>query len=260
MRSILVLAMGLQVLSGWRVLAGEKSAAQAVPYLQERLASPWWQVRYVLINELNDGNDPKQLGITKLMADANPQVSSYARSLYLLNYLFVDKQRIVDEMEKFNPMPVGSKVADQEKYDASLRTVAHYVSAMANAAIDDAKAADTIRFFGILAKPDDAHVIERFANSPNDYVQLEAAKALLRMGLRDKGTKTVERILAKDCGSSLAFQTQALFVLRAVDRLRFKAAYRRLQQRIQADPGRDKIKPGWLHEYYVLGLEMARGD
>ena len=69
----------------------------SIPYLEQRLDSGIWQVRYSLLSDLNGHDEDTKQIFEKLLKDENDSVRNQTLVRYLHNFVYVNK-------ELFNPI------------------------------------------------------------------------------------------------------------------------------------------------------------
>ena len=221
-----------------------------IPYLEERLSSEWWQVRYCLLGELSSRNDEHKKLIEKLVLDNNDAVSSQALESYVSNWLKVEKDLIIPRIERLRPIPLGVDFAKEP----DVRSVGFHSSMINKKNMDESTNVRSIMFIGIIGKPEDLNILKPFTESQNDYVLIETAKALYRLGDIQSSIKAFLKILDKDVKEHIHYQTEALYFLAELDKNMCIEEYRKIRSKINKT--HNDIQPNWLSRHFVQGLEL----
>lgn len=221
-----------------------------VPFLQERMSSDKWQLRYGVIFDITGRSDDCRSLLVRLIEDSNKSVSNQAMEKYLNQFVIIDHELILKHLEKLNPIPVGS-FKDSQRTD--IRSATFYINWINIDEINDPNNGRNIMFVGIVGDKNkgDVNFIKGFAASKNDYVLLETAKAMIRLGEVNEGLKIIDVILNKDVQDHLHYQTQALHVLAEINREKYHSEYLKLKAKVDRV---SDIQPNWMNEFYILGL------
>jgi hypothetical protein len=241
----------------------------SIAFLDQRLASNRWQVRYGLQGELN-GRDSRTKGLLEILArDSNPRVANQALRRYMLQFTEVDRSVFDPQVFVGGKSPVPTilkrdharavllayclgqvKIEEPSGFRCSIGGDLPTLVAADSA---DANVADTIAVVGMLGGPKDAAALHPFAASENDYVALTAAQALFRLGDEDKSRETLERLIAREVTKHLHYITEALHVLKEIDRRAFEASVPPVLARARSKEG---IQPNWLNGFLLLAAEV----
>lgn len=121
---------------------------------------------------------------------------------------------------------------------------------------DEPRNHESLTIVGVLGQPEDAPLLHPFLESTNDYVVLGAAKALLRLGDKEKALKALVRLTEQDARKHLYYVTEALYVLREVEHPEYRSLVLRVLAAINKTEG---IQPNWLNEFLLLASD-AKDD
>ena len=173
-----------------------KSAIQSsIPYLEQRLESSIWQVRYSLLGELN-GHDilTKQL-LETLIKDEHSMVRNQAIVHYLNQFVYINKELF----EPFTSLRLSSMYlsdrlpkANDEWLEVCLSRIDTSTSSnfiipaepndIINKLDNPNFSEASITTIGILGDNDDAKALYPYLESTNDFLALCAAKSVIRLG------------------------------------------------------------------------------
>ena len=239
-----------------------------VPYLQERLHSKRWQVRYSLLGDLDGIDETSKRSLEVLVKDGNNKVANQALVRYLISFVNVDKKLF--DPKTFAPGAYPVTVLPEENPRRALveyclgRREIPPAGRFANGwgrplAVlrvenrDDAELARSLTVVGVRGEPEDAKALYPFLESANEYVALEAAKAVIRLGGKTKGAEALRRLAGRDVTKDLHYVTQALEALRQIDDPEFRQTTLEILARVRKNA--DVIQPNWLNSFLFLAAE-----
>lgn len=247
--------------------------SKAVPYLTQRLRSTRTEVRYCLAIELAGRDDETKRALEILVQDEHEGVAGQAVVPYLSRFLNVE--RAVFRPGRF-PLNFRFRVggpkqppneAAREKCLTMLR-----MNQKRNPdrdgkqepspeptppRMDDPNIDEAITILGIIGKPEDAVALYPYLQDTNPYVAIAAARAVIRLGDRERGTETLCRLTELDPAKNLFYVTEALHALRELDHPRLKEMTLRVLASI--DGGRP-VQPNWVSGFILLAADVAGND
>jgi hypothetical protein len=240
--------------------------SKKVPFLKERLASSRWQVRYALIPEIDASEEGKRV-LETLIKDEHLGVANQAQTRYLRLFLKVDKAVLradafvaglvaSDPFRGLSPAESRQLLLDYcrgGKPDARFRGDGDGSAPLPldPAQRDNPGMADAITILGVLGEPADAEKLTPFLESTNDYVAVNAARALARLGQKDKAIAGLERLLKQEPQQHLYYMTEALRVLREIDVPLFKQRAGDVLKAV----GKKEIQSNFLNEFLLVAAE-----
>lgn len=246
--------------------------SEQIPQFEERLTSSHWQVRYGLLGELEQNNTETKRALEWLVRDANQQVANQALVRYVKGFVYVDKSLFKPTLY----LPHRWKRQSQErcpaarvlveyclgrKLSAKKRRIVHQcidarITPLNPDTLNDPKSHNSLTIVGILGRREDAPALYPYLKSQNDYVLLGAAKALIRLGDREKGVEGLMRLIDQDPKEHLYYMTAALQVLREMKHPQLKPAVQQALAIFKRTPG---VQPNWYSGFVRLAAEVV-GD
>lgn len=252
------------VLAGLAVLpavAGEQEfprLSELVPHFEKRLRSTRWEVRYCLLSDL-DGRDAESKRALELLSrDGHDAVASQALRRYVGNFVSIDRSLFRPEVYFHGTPFLGREpMHARELVDrclVRLRTADEARDAEQEAAgRADPAVADALVVVGILGTPEDSVRLQPFLDSKNDYVAIQAAKAVIRLGQTQEAADALIRLTKRDPAKHLHYVTEALRLLKELDHPEFKAS---VLDALSAVDRTEGIPPNWLNEFLLLAAEI----
>lgn len=250
------------------VFAAERtppSFAGHIPFLEQRLQSKRWEVRYYLACQMDGRDDETKRAIETLIRDKHQAVANQALVRYVNNFVRIDPALFDPKVYAPGRFPVTDLPEEEPTralvdYCLGRRSIVptggfrgddmQPVIAVLDPKKTDAPANhESLTIVGILGQPEDAPVLYPFLESTNDYVVLGAAKALLRLGDKEKALKALIRLTEQDALKHLYYVTEALYVLREVEHAEYKSVVLRVFASIDKTEG---IQPNWLNGFLLL--------
>jgi hypothetical protein len=185
-------------------------------------------VRFALFVDLGGRDAETKAVLERLARDPDPQVARHALGLYELHFLEIDRQLFDVGIYRRGAWPLKSlprKDPDRALVDFCLgREVpledhqgwsnVQPIAPLDPSRTDDPQSMDALVIVGLLGRREDAEALRPFLASGNVHVALNAAKAALRLGDREAGIETLERIAAGDPAKDPFSVTEALYALR----------------------------------------------
>ena len=250
-------------------LIGQACGAEAgnrVPFLAQRLHSKRWQVRYGLLTDLNGRDEETKRLLEALVKDEKRPVANQALVRYLSQFVDVDKALFDPEVYSLGRHPLPNLPKDNPR-----RALVDYCLGRRHIPPDppfqdhdlrrppipvlDAEKADRpemhepLTIIGMLGGAEDANALHPFLESPNDYVALGAAKALIRLGDKPRAIAALARLAQKEVPKHLYYVTEALYALRELKHPEFEKLVLGVLARIEKG---DDIQPNWLNGFLFL--------
>jgi HEAT repeat protein len=221
---------------------GHRTSGRPVRYLEERLNSNRWEVRYFLALDLNAGDQETRKTLEALLQDPNESVVNQATAVYLNYFVIVRKDLIrpgafiVAAKEASTPEQKRAWV----EYALGLKAPPHSSLDMAefqdlrHVAPDDPAASEAITIVGLLGSRADATLLRPFASSSNEYVALSAAKSLIRMEDRANGVRALEDLARRRSKNDLHYVAEALAALKELEAPSYPTLLRRALAELNA--------------------------
>jgi hypothetical protein len=244
-----------------------------IPHLTQRLRSNRWEARYCLLGELTRRDPETKRALETLVADRDERVANQAIVRYVKNFLRIEKTLFRPGIYLRSNGPVygfPEVVSDGALVDHCLGRrelpraegdqhgeVRRALPVLDPAKVDDPRMDHSLTVVGILGKPEDAAALSPFLKSPNDYVVLEAARAVIRLGDRAKGVEALCRLADLDPVEHSFYVTEALRVLKEVDHPGLKAMVLRVLSTLDRGKG---IQPNWTSDFLLLAADVVGDD
>jgi len=114
---------------------------------------------------------------------------------------------------------------------------------------DEPAMADSLMIVGILGRAEDAKALYPFLQSKNDYVALNAAKALARLGDTEKAVEGLKRLATQDVKEHLHYITQALYVLQEIKQPEYRNLVLAVLDEVEKQ---GPLQNGWVNEFWLL--------
>jgi hypothetical protein len=240
-----------------------------IPFLEQRLQSTRWEVRYFLACQLDGRDDETKRAIETLIRDKHQGVANQALVRYVNNYVNIDRALFDPKVYVPGRFPVtdlpeeepGKALVD---YCLGRRAIVQkggfrgddmqpVVGVLDPKTRDAPTNYESLTIVGILGQSGDATLLYPFLESTNDYVVLGAAKALLRLGDRAKALEALVRLTEKDARKHLYYVTEALYALREVEHPEYRSLVLRVLATINTTEG---IQPNWLNGFLLLASDV----
>lgn len=238
--------------------------AERIPFLEQRLKSTRWEVRYSIACGLDGRDDETKRAIETLIKDKNQRVANQALVCYVNNFVNIDRGLFDPRVYVPGRFPVtGLPEAEPNKalvdYCLGRRQIVPnggFCGDMQTVIIvldpkkkDDPRNHESLTIVGILGRLEDASMLYPFLESTNDYVVLGAAKALVRLGDKAKAMEALVRLTEIDALNHLYYVTEALYVLREAEHPDYRSLVLRVLATIDKTEG---IQPNWLNGFLLL--------
>jgi hypothetical protein len=269
-RAVAFLLTGVGVVSAWGAERDHARAAGRTPFLEQRLHSVRWEVRYYLAGQLDGRDGSTKRAFETLIRDKHQGVANQALVRYLNSFVAVDKAL-------FEPrayVPGRFPVTDLPEAEPN-RALVDYclgwrvITPKGGFRVDDMQPTlgvldpkkrddptmyESLTIVGMLGQQDDAPFLYPFLESTNDYVVVGAAKALLRLGDKTKALRALVRLTEGDPKTRLYYITEALHVLQEVEH----PGYRDIVLRVLATIDKtESIQPNWLNAFLFLASDVS---
>jgi hypothetical protein len=247
-------------------VASSAELDKRIPYVEQRLHSSRWQVRYSLLQELDGRDKETKALLEKLVRDANEHVANQALVRYISNFVIVDKKLFDPDIYLPGKYPLDSLPKDGRNralveyclgrkdiaFDGKIYDTEPAIPVLDISHQDRPEMSGSLTIVGLLGDVEDAKRLHPFLESTNPYVALSACIAVIRLGDKAAGDKAlcslIDRVGLKDG----YYTIQALYALREVDR----PAFVRLARRILAQTrGQEGIDPSLLNAFLMLAAE-----
>ena len=247
--------------------------SKRVPYLEQRLHSTRWEVRYYLLGNLAGRDSETKRVIEILVRDQHKGVANQALVRYVNNFVNIDKGIFRSELyvpEQFPVTDLPEKAPEKALVDYCLGRgkiepkggfrhddMRPALPVLNPTKSDDPRMYETLTIVGILGNPEDAKALYPFLESTNDYVALGAAKALIRLGDRTKGVEALSRLTERNPSKHLFYVTQALYALKEIGQPELRTMTLRVLSTVDRIEG---IQPNWLAEFLLLAAQVTDND
>ena len=269
-KAVALLLTGIAAVSALGTERDQATSAGHTPFLEQRLHSARWEVRYYLACQLDERDDNSKRAFETLIRDKHQGVANQALVRYLNSFVAVDKAL-------FDPrvyLPGRFPVTDLPEAEPN-RALVDYCLGRREIAPkggfrgedmqptlgvldpkkrDDPTMYEPLTIVGMLGQQDDAALLYPFLVSTNDYVVLGAAKALLRLGVETKALQALARLTEGDPKKHLYYITEALYVLREVENADYQDIVLRVLATIDKTEG---IQPNWLNGFLLLASDVS---
>ena len=231
--------------------------SKRIPYLMERLHSDRWKVRYCLLGDLKGRDIETKRVLETLMGDENKSVANQATVRYLYSFVDIDKTLFKPELYFYGKVGDGFPepgLLSEERYDDLAENCIHHLKSVP---LDITSIYPILTVVGILGKPSDAEVLYPFLQSTNDYVIFGAAKAVIRLGDKKKGTEALQRLAGKDPSKHLHYVAQALYALKEMQYPELETIVIDVLSSIDRSEG---IQLNWLNKFLLLAADVTSKD
>lgn len=241
------------------------SLAGSIPFLEQRIESAHWQVRYYLAIQLSGRDDETKQALKTLIKDKHPEVANQALVRYVNGFVSIDGELFDPKVYlpgRFPLMDLPEEEPSKALVDyclgrRAIEPAGGFIGYYKHAFItvldpekkDDPRNHESLTIVGIMGKAEDAALIYPFLESTNDYVVLGAAKALLRLGDKTKATESLVRLTEKNLGEHLYYVTEVLYVLREIEYPEYKSLVLKVLDRVDETEG---IQINWLNGFLLL--------
>lgn len=245
--------------------------SKRIPHLTQRLRSARWEVRYSLLVELTGRDAETKRALETLARDSNEQVANQALVRYVNGFLGVDRSLFKPRLY----CPGRFPTADLPEEDPE-RALVDYclgrrrieskpgmyddtrppIAPLDPAKSDDPPMHETLTIVGILGDTVDAKDLRPFLESDNDYVALGAAKAVIRLGDRERGVAALLKLASRDPVKHLPYVTEALQVLKELNHPDIAVLTRRVVLAVDRSEG---VQPNWLDWFLLFAADVV-GD
>ena len=238
--------------------------AQRIPSFEQRLHSSRQPVRYALLAELTARDAPTRQALQTLAADQDPSVASQALIRYAQAFVQVDKKL-------FTPAPfLRDRFASPRLADLPPADIVDYLAGrkpldpettgphgtgllVLTAASDDPAAGASLQLLGLFGSEKEIPLVEPYLVSTNDYVALQAAIALIRLGSKDHALQALADIARRDpLPDHLFYITESLYALRE---MKYPGYPKLLDQVIQRVDKADSIPGPALTSFLLLAAQ-----
>jgi len=243
-----------------------------IPCFRERLTSPRWEVRYCLLGELDGRDEDTKRALEFLREDENPPVAEQAQARYLIEFVNADRSRFRPDLYIFVQQPLtgeerrgivdyvlgrGPYPFGELPHDVGRQLPRLDQAGMKDAGKNDPGLANSIVLVGMLGEESDADALAPFLESENDYVVLETAKALIRLGDREPALDALRALAAKDPREHLPYITRSLAVMREMGEKDWRDRAENALARVDAA---GNIQPNWVNGLALLLLVDGCGE
>ncbi|MGK7875783.1 MAG: hypothetical protein AB4426_21555 [Xenococcaceae cyanobacterium] len=247
--------------------------SKQVPYLTQRLQSNRWEVRYCLLSNFTRRDAETKQVLEMLVRDEHKGVANQALVRYVNGFVDIDKTLFKAELYVPGRFPI-TDLPDKEapsalvdyclgrreirrntffKYD-SMQPI---LPVLDPAELDNPRMHETLTIIGIMGRPEDAKLLHPFLESPNDYVALGAATAVIRLGDKTTGLEALRGLTIKDPSKHLCYVTEALHVLREMEHPELESMVIGVLSSVDRSKG---IQPNWLSEFLILAADVTSKD
>lgn len=236
-----------------------------IPFLEQRLHSKRLEVRYYLACQIDGRDDETKRVIETLIQDKHQGVANQALVRYVNNFVRIDRTLFNAKVYTPGRFPVTDLPEKEPSkalvdYCLGRRSIAPsggfcggdmqpIIEVLDPRKTDDPRNHESLTIVGILGQPEDAPLLYPFLESTNDFVVIGAAKALLRLGDKEKALKALVRLIGQDARTHLFYVTEALYVLREVEHPEYRSLVLRVFASIDKTEG---IQPNWLNSFLFL--------
>jgi hypothetical protein len=273
-RSVIANLAGILLLSACSpVRTVVPAPSGGIPHLHQRLKSSRWEVRYCLLRELTGRDLATKRVLERLARDEHARVANQALVRYVNRFVSIDKAVFrpavfvpgrfpVHDLPERNPERVlvdyclGRRPRELTGLVTRNCTIPN-LWILDPAKRDDPEMVATLTIVGILGDRKDAKALHPFLRSTNDYVVLNAAKAVIRLGDRARGVEALSRLTESDPREHLYYVTEALWALIELGHPELETLVTRVLAAVERTEG---IKPNWLSEFLLAAAQAADAD
>jgi hypothetical protein len=261
--------IGLAVLAQAVAGAGFETLTKRVDRLEERLASSHARVRYALALELRGRDVETRRALETLIADKDVEVANQAQVIWLGSFAEVDRKVFRPEVYLPHRFSLDGLTPQQARATTLAYVLGrkddecfHGNDAEPGLAVldpskkDDPEMARPVELVGLLGSAEDVSAVAPFSASANDYVALAAAKAMLRLGDRDKAAAALAQLAGRDPKEHLYYVTEALRVMQEMKHPAFKDHVLKVWEAVKSD---QTIQANWWSDFALLAAEVAPG-
>lgn len=269
-RAVSLLLTGIAAVSALGAERDHATSTGRTPFLEQRLHSARWEVRYYLACQLDGRDGNSKRAFETLIRDKHQGVANQALVGYLNSFVAVDRAL-------FDPrvyVPGRFPVTDLPEAEPN-RALVDYCLGRREIApkggfrgddmqptlrvldpekSDDPTMHESLTIVGMLGQPEDAPVLYPFLESTNDYVVVGAAKALLRLGDKVKALDALVRLTEGEPKKHLYYVTEALYALREVEHPKYRHMVLRVLAAIDKT---EDIQPNWLNGFLLLASDVT---
>jgi hypothetical protein len=221
-----------------------------IPYLQKRITSEDWNIRYCVLSELNGGSAAEKAILEKLCADLHPQVSNQALVHYLSSYVKVDKKLVETYLHNYYRTPLGLSLSGKP----DIRSIKFHRD-MVQFASNEPVSSGSIVCLGVLGGDEEIKFLKSLKEISNPYVSNSIGLALYRLGAVSDSAKVFEATL--DLGKpkeNFYHQIQAVRYIEQFDHENAESLFNKLEKLYLES---EEINPGQASSYFLLGWDLG---
>jgi HEAT repeat protein len=230
--------------------------SKKIPYLMERLYSDRWKVRYCILGDLTGRDIETKRLLETLIRDESKKVAFHALVPYLNAFVDIDKTLFKPEVFFYSkPDEELSELGllNEGRQDALIEKC---IDRLKSAKLDDPGIYRFLSVVGILGEPGYAEVLYPFLESSNDFVISTAARAVVRIGDRQKGMEAFRRF-AWDPSIHPYYSMTALYALQEMRDPELERIVNEILASIDQIEG---LGPEWLNAFLPFAADVTRKD